>query len=300
MTVMVLRASALPGRGRRTLAGAVIIPAAAAALLLASAAGHAADPEAGHSGAGGAPVTFEAIPGSDAKRVTLSAKAAERLGIETGAVSEQVIVRKQMVGGLVLPPLESLPESNLANGSFGGFGAVSETSPPPQTAPVATVLGTGAAWVLVTVSEGEWDRMAKDRPARILPLATREEFAGEVLAKPSGIPPIVDVKREMLTLYYVVPEDQHGLTLNSRVRVELELTGDQETRKVLPYSAVYYDASGATWAYVMGEPLVYERQPIGVERIVGDLAVLTDGPPVGAEVVTVGAAMLYGTELFGK
>jgi hypothetical protein len=37
-----------------------------------------------------------------------------------------------------------------------------------------------------------------------------------------------------------------------------------------------------------------------VERVVGDLAVLSDGPPVGTPVVTVGAALLYGTEIFGK
>ena len=54
-------------------------------------------------------VTIENIPGSTAPRVILTAKAAERLGIETGKVAEERIVRKQMVGGLLLPPVEKRP-----------------------------------------------------------------------------------------------------------------------------------------------------------------------------------------------
>jgi hypothetical protein len=46
--------------------------------------------------------------------------------------------------------------------------------------------------------------------------------------------------------------------------------------------------------------LTFERQRIGVERVTGDLAVLSEGPPVGTSVVTVGAALLYGAEIFRK
>ena len=37
-----------------------------------------------------------------------------------------------------------------------------------------------------------------------------------------------------------------------------------------------------------------------IERVIGDLAVLSEGPPVKTAVVTVGAALLYGAEVFGK
>ena len=60
--------------------------------------------------------TLQTIPGSTVKRVILTPKAAERLGIETGKVSEQAIVRKQMVGGLVIPPMEKTPESKPGSG----------------------------------------------------------------------------------------------------------------------------------------------------------------------------------------
>lgn len=65
---------------------------------------------------------------------------------------------------------------------------------------------------------------------------------------------------------------------------------------VIPYSAVLYDPSGATWTYTSPEPLVFVRAPIHVVRIRGDEALLSDGPPPGTQVVTVGAAELLGTE----
>jgi hypothetical protein len=84
------------------------------------------------------------------------------------------------------------------------------------------------------------------------------------------------------------------------MRVELQLSGDADARTVVPYGAVYYDAKGAAWVYVRTAPLTFERQRVGVERVVGDLAVLAEGPPIQTPVVTVGAAMLYGVEVFGK
>jgi hypothetical protein len=104
----------------------------------------------------------------------------------------------------------------------------------------------------------------------------------------------------MLMLYYVVPGKDHSLKRNDRVRVELQVAGSDEKQKVVPYSAVYNDAKGAAWVYVNTKPLTFERQRIGIERVVGDLAVLSEGPSVGTPVVTVGASLLYGAEIFGK
>ena len=65
---------------------------------------------------------------------------------------------------------------------------------------------------------------------------------------------------------------------------------------VVPYDAVIYDADGDTYAYTSPKPLTFVRWEIDVDRVVGDSAMLSDGPPVGTEVVTVGAAEVYGTE----
>ena len=270
----------------------------AAALCLAPAATLAADPGGSKPAGKSAAVTLESIPGSPAKRVVLSAKAAERLGIATGKVSEEPVVRRQMVSGLVVPPLEKRSGPKPAGGIFGGFGKVAAPLEPQPV--LAKASRTGDLWVHVALSPGEWDRLAKDKPARILPLATRVKQGSEVLARPSGMAPLEDMKRSMLSLYYVVPGRDHGLTVNDRMRVELQLAGGTEKRKVVPYGAVYYDAKGAAWTYVNPKPLTFERQRIGVDRVIGDVAVLSEGPPVGTPVVTVGAALLYGAEIFGK
>ena len=253
-------------------------------------------------------VKLERIPDSTVKRITLSESAMKRLGIETGMVTKQPIVRKQMVGGLVVAEPEKAPVTASA-GSGGSMFAIERAagSAQPAAAPaihrvaaVTVVPAASDAWMLVTLSGAEWDRLAKDRPARLLPLATRDSSGPELMARPSGLPPVEDTKRTMLKLYYVVPGKEHGLTPNMRMRVELQLLGDEGVRTVVPYGAVYYDATGAAWVYVYTAPRTFERHRIGIERVIGDLAVLSEGPPVKTAVVTVGAALLYGTEIFGK
>jgi hypothetical protein len=304
------------------------VAVAAAMFLLVPALAHAASAGGSEPASKSSAVVLESIPGSTAKRVILTARAAERLGIEVGKVAEAAVVRRQMVSGLIIRPMDKAPEQKPASGTFGGFGqspaaleakpksivgarsniaTVASASPLPPLPISATPSAEGAptpilgeAWVLVTLSQGEWDRLAKDKPARLLPLATRDKLANELVAQPSGMQPIEDPKRSMLTLYYTVPGKDHGLALNSRMRVELEVAGSDEKQKILPYGAVYYDAKGAAWVYVNSKPLTFERQRIVVERVVGDLAVMSEGPPVGTPVVTVGAALLYGTEIFGK
>lgn len=66
---------------------------------------------------------------------------------------------------------------------------------------------------------------------------------------------------------------------------------------VVPYAAVLYDASGEAWVFTSPEPLVFVRHQIDIESIKGDTVYLSDGPPAGTAVVTVGVAELYGTEV---
>jgi hypothetical protein len=66
--------------------------------------------------------------------------------------------------------------------------------------------------------------------------------------------------------------------------------------KIMPYAALIYDAEGNTYAYTAPEPLTFVRKEIEIDRVDGDSVVLSDGPPAGTEVVTVGAAEVYGTE----
>jgi hypothetical protein len=65
---------------------------------------------------------------------------------------------------------------------------------------------------------------------------------------------------------------------------------------VMPHSAVIYDADGEIFTYTSPEPRTYVRQKIVIDHVDGDSVMLSDGPPAGTEVVTVGAALVYGTE----
>lgn len=75
---------------------------------------------------------------------------------------------------------------------------------------------------------------------------------------------------------------------------EEEVNGTQQM--VVPYAAVLYGLNGETWVFVNSAPLTYERQAIAVDYIEGDMAVLTEGPSAGTEVVTMGVAELYGAD----
>jgi hypothetical protein len=79
----------------------------------------------------------------------------------------------------------------------------------------------------------------------------------------------------------------------AQVREE-QLDGSQ--RLVVPYSSVIYDLEGKTWIYINPEPLTYVREPVTVDYIEGDMAVLVEGPAIGTEVVTVGVPELYGAD----
>ena len=282
-----------------TLRSHVVALTAAASFMLALTAGYAA----GGSGPAGpsTAVWFEDIPGTDLKRVFLTERAAERLGIETAEVYETRIIRTQIVGGRVVPPLADQPMEKASAGAFSGF-----AQPVAATTQLA-VQGIEAqatlpellrAWVLVTLSPDEWERTRHDMPARIIRLQTRS--GDELLATPSKVPVREDPKRTMLTAYYEIPGDDHGLLLNERVRVELQLSDSDQMRKVVPYAAVYYDGNGVAWVYANPAPLVYERMLIEIERIEGNLAVLRAGPPLGTSVVIVGAPLLYGAEVIYK
>ena len=89
------------------------------------------------------------------------------------------------------------------------------------------------------------------------------------------------------------------LTKAAMDRIDVQfgtVDGDVPTAQV-PYSAVLYDPDGATWVFVNPEARTFVREPITVDRIEGDTAYLTAGPPADTKVVTVGAPEIYGAEL---
>jgi hypothetical protein len=97
-------------------------------------------------------------------------------------------------------------------------------------------------------------------------------------------------------------EDLHTVALTPRAaeRIGIQTAAVARAAKagftVIPYSSVHFGSDGEAWAYVEGEPLVYERKPITVDTVVGEDAFLTAGPAEGTMVVSVGVAELFGAE----
>lgn len=81
-----------------------------------------------------------------------------------------------------------------------------------------------------------------------------------------------------------------------RLGIETATVAEDGSRLTLPYAAVLYDSEGRTWAYATPEQNVFVRHEIVVDRVDGEVAFVDEGPPAGTEVVTTGAAELFGTE----
>jgi hypothetical protein len=203
------------------------------------------------------PASVSKIEGTDRMRLTLLPEAAKRLDIQTA------LVREKPIG-----PTQKFP------------GELISAGPDHNT-----------AMVQVKLTENDLRRLRRGEPAFVLPLA-RDSKAPRIQALP--VSPLI--KLPPRTIYYEVNNADHGLVNRQLVVVELTLLDSGEVRKVIPYAAVLYDAKGNTWVYTNPEPLVFVRQSIQIDTIVGDDVFLGDGPPVGTAVVTVGGAELYGTE----
>jgi len=121
----------------------------------------------------------------------------------------------------------------------------------------------------------------------------RVQGGAPALAKPAQVERIEGSDASRVTLTRRAAE---RLDVKTDVVREMRVARSGAMRKVVPYAAVLYDAQGSTWVYTSPEPLVFVRQRIVIDYIAGDVAVLSDGPPAGTIVVTVGAAELFGTE----
>ena len=84
------------------------------------------------------------------------------------------------------------------------------------------------------------------------------------------------------------------LTEKAAERIGIETVPASGTE--VPYAAVIYDIEGNTWIYTSPEPLIFIREPIVIDHIEGDTAVLAESLASDFSVVTVGVAELWGTE----
>jgi RND family efflux transporter MFP subunit len=177
---------------------------------------------------------------------------------------------------------------------------VSVSAGPGQTvaasSPLAQLTSLGRLWVRVPVYAGDARELNLDQGASILTLDQPPDAAGlparRIAAPPTATPAAsaVDVMFEL----------HAGASLQPGERVLARLIGrTRDTATVVPVSALLHDINGGTWVYEKTGDHVFSRRRIEVTHTAGNLAVLARGPQVGAIVVAVGAAELYGIEFGG-
>lgn len=114
-------------------------------------------------------------------------------------------------------------------------------------------------------------------------------------ASPVSAPPSADALSSSVDLYYEVENTKGTMRPGQRVGVQLALRG--ETRGLTaPKKSIIYDIYGGTWVYIRTGEHAFERQRVLVSYMLGDRVVLAESPAAGTEVVTDGAAELFGTE----
>ena len=125
----------------------------------------------------------------------------------------------------------------------------------------------------------------------LLLTACTKESVEEEVEKPVTLQPIEGTDLNRLTL---TAEAAERLGLETVAVRSQEIKGVEE--QVIPYAALLYDPSGMAWVYVNDGPLVFFRQAVTVDFIDGNDVFITEGPDAGANVVTLGATELFGSE----
>jgi len=93
-------------------------------------------------------------------------------------------------------------------------------------------------------------------------------------------------------------KDGHPTVTLTRLGAEqIGLETEAVRDRSLPYAAMLYGADGQPYVFVSVEDLTFHRADITVKGIAGHTVSLTDGPPDGTQVVTVGLPQIHGAEL---
>ena len=164
----------------------------------------------------------------------------------------------------------------------------------PQGAALFEVVDLTTLWVRVPLPVGDLSNIDKDATAHVGKLAG-EPDGSAIAAKPILAPPSANMLSATVDLFYELPNDKGTFTPGQRLGVQIPLKGDDEGLTV-PWSAIVFDVYGGTWIYQQTQPHVYVRQRVSVKYTLGDDAVLADGPPADATIVTLGVQELFGAE----
>jgi hypothetical protein len=121
-------------------------------------------------------------------------------------------------------------------------------------------------------------------------------FAVFVLSACGGQTPVTGEKIAPSKLEPIDGTDLSKVILTEKAAERIGIKTVPSSGMEVPYAAVIYDIEGNTWIYTSPEPLTFVREPIVIDHIEGDTAVLAESLASDFNVVTVGVAELWGTE----
>jgi RND family efflux transporter MFP subunit len=165
----------------------------------------------------------------------------------------------------------------------------------PAGATLFEIVDLHTLWIRVPIYVGDLGDIAPGEPVRVGSPSLRHDEP-TFTAQPVPAPPSANPVSATADLFYELSSKPGTLAPGQRVAVTIPLRGEEKGPTV-PWSAVIHDIYGGTWVYEKKAPQTYSRRRVQVRYVLGDLAVLASGPPVGAAVVTTGAAELFGTEV---
>lgn len=158
-------------------------------------------------------------------------------------------------------------------------------------APLLEIVAVDALQVRLPIQSGDLARIDPEATARVRPLGAE---ATSIDATPVAGPPTADPLAGAVDRYYALAPGA-VLVPGERVIVELPLRSQVEAR-VLPYSALVYDAQGTAWVYGCAGENAFRRERIDPIRRSGDQLVFARGPALGACVLSTGASEVFGSE----
>ena len=214
-------------------------------------------------------------------RVILTRAAVDRLALETIAIQERPVQRTRDIAGAVIAA--SAAPKNVP-GDIAGGGLIVRV---PLSGAVDTP-ATGEAATVVLLSE---TKLAAAGAA-----STSETVRSGVIARFLGIVTEESEHGPEREAYYQLPAEAQGIQPGSLVMVQLRLSGTGTVRRLVPASTVLYDPAGRTWVYTNPDTLTYVREPVEIDAMEGETAILKSGPAAGVLVVKTGAYELFGAE----
>ena len=194
-------------------------------------------------------------------------------------------------GTLTLDSMES-PENGILQNLFVAAGQTVAAG-----APLFEILNLETVWIRVPVYAGDIESIDEDAQAFIGNVSSVPGNDSYV-AHPISAPPSANPDTVTINLFYELNNKKSRFRTGQRVSVTLEIK-DKEDNLVIPRSSILYDIHGNTWVYQKTGKQTFQRARVQIQYITGENAVLANGPKPGTELVTDGAAELFGTE-FGN